>query len=226
MSADAGRVIGRYRLLREVARGDVAVVYLAQDPQQNRQVALKVLEVSPSMPKAAEMAQRFRREAAALARLAGHRHIAAMYDVGQAENVVYLAMEFIDGASLDRRLTGPLDPPLAARVAAAVASALDAAHGAGILHRDVKPANVLVARDGRIVLTDFALAAALAEQGSLTKAGTVIGTPAYLAPEIVRGGTASPATDQYALAALVYEMLSGQQPFRGENAMAVLRAHV
>lgn len=226
MSEGAGRLIGRYRLLRPIAERHAATVWLAHDTQQQRRVALKVLPIKPGTADAAELVQRFRREASALARLAQHPHVATISDVGQADDAVFLATEFIDGVSLDRRLTAPLDPALAVRIAAAVASALDAAHAAGILHRDVKPANVLIGHDGRIALTDFGFAAPTTEQGNLTKAGRVIGTTAYLAPEIIRGESASPASDQYGLGIVVYEMLTGQPPFRGANAMAVLRAHV
>lgn len=217
--------IGRYQLVREIARGKGSAVYLAFDPQQERQVALKVIQLPSKMPNVAEIVERFRREAAARC-LADHPNVAAILDAGCVENSLYLATEFVEGVSLDRRVGRPLDPAAVIRIVAAVAAALDAGHAAGIVHRDVQPAHILLGRDGRIVLTDFGTVGLLDGPNQLTKRGDILGSPAYLAPEVVLGKGYSPASDQYALAAVAFELLTGQPPFRGPTTIAVAHAHV
>jgi serine/threonine-protein kinase len=216
--------VGRYRVLREVGVGAFATVYRAYDVQHKRYVALKVLKAEHH--EESEMAQRFRREVAAALRLSGHPHIVSVYALGHVDRALYIAMEFIEGTSLTELMAGPADPDLAVRVVTAIASALDAAHSVGIIHRDVKPSNVMVARDGRIVLSDFGIAGLVASAEQVTMTGMLLGTPDYMAPELTTGAPASPASDQYALAVMAYELLVGQRPFSGVTPLALLYAHV
>lgn len=216
--------VGRYRVLREVGEGAFATVYRAYDTQHRRYVALKVLKAEHH--EESEMAQRFRREVAAALRLAGHPNIVNVYALGQFERALYIAMEFIEGTSLTDWLVEPVALEQVAKVIVAVAAALDAAHSVGIIHRDVKPSNVMVTRDGRVILSDFGIAGLLASAEQLTQSGSVMGTPEYLAPELINGAQASPASDQYALAVMTYELLTGRRPFGGATALAMLYAHV
>lgn len=216
--------VGRYRVLGEVGAGAFATVYRAYDVQHKRYVALKVLKEEHH--EESEMAQRVRREVAAALRLAGHPNIVSVYALGHVERALYIAMEFIDGSSLTEAVEGPAEPELVVRVATAVASALDAAHSVGIIHRDVKPSNVMLARDGRIVLSDFGIAGLMAGAEHMTATGILLGTPEYMAPELTTGSPASPASDQYALGVMIYKLLVGQGPFAGATPLALLYAHV
>ncbi|MBI4507599.1 MAG: serine/threonine protein kinase [Chloroflexi bacterium] len=224
MNIRPGMTVARYRILKEVGEGAFATVYRAYDAQHRRYVALKVLKSEHH--EESEMAQRFRREVAAALRLAGHPHIVNVFALGQLDRMLYIAMEFIEGASLTEWLVEPMALDLVAKSVAAVASGLDAAHSVGIIHRDVKPSNVMVTRDGRVVLSDFGIAGLVASAEQLTQFGSVMGTPEYLAPEMASGVQASPASDQYALAVMAFELLTGRRPFGGVSALAILYAHV
>jgi eukaryotic-like serine/threonine-protein kinase len=214
---------GRYRLRAFLAAGGMGAVWAAEDAVLGRQVAVKLLgEWLAGDPVAAE---RLRREARAAARLV-HPNVARVLDLGEEEGRPYLVMELLEGESLAARIarSGPLAPAEAARIAAAVADALHAAHRAGVVHRDVKPGNVFLTAGGDVKVLDFGIAAA-AWEGSLT-GGELIGTAAYLAPERALGRPATPAADVYALGVVLYEMLSGRPPFSGEDGLALASAQI
>lgn len=223
-----GQVVdGRYEVLSRVARGGMATVYRALDRRLEREVALKIMH--PHLADGAsgsDFVARFRREARAAARLT-HPGVVGVYDQGVDGETSYLTMEFVDGTSLRRRLTesGPLSVGEALTTAEAVLDALAVAHRSGVVHRDVKPENVLLATDGRVKVVDFGLARALTD-ASQTSTGTVLGTVAYLAPELVTHGTSDARTDVYAMGILLFEMLTGRQPFTGSTPIQVAYQHV
>jgi serine/threonine protein kinase len=218
------RVAG-YLLERLVGVGGMAVVYQARDERLGRVVALKLLVGDESLR------SRFVREARAVAAV-DHPHIIPVYAAGEADGLQYIAMRFVPGDTLQGviRADGALPPRRVAAFVSPVASALDAAHGAGLVHRDVKPGNVLVdARRGgpeHPYLTDFGIARAMMSAGTLTVAGQFLGTPEYAAPEQINGQPVDGRADQYALGCVAYEMLTGTGPFRRDSAWSVLYAHL
>jgi eukaryotic-like serine/threonine-protein kinase len=220
-----GRVLGgRYRLKRLLAVGGMGAVWAAEDAVLGREVAVKVLGEALAGDRRAAL--RLRREARAAGRLA-HPGIARVLDLGEDDaGRPYLVMELLHGESLAARLAraGPLAPAEAVRVVAAAADALEVAHRAGIVHRDVKPGNVFVTVGGDVKLLDFGIASAVNE-AALT-GGDLLGTAAYLAPERVLGHDATPAADVYALGVLLYELLAGRPPFAGDTGTALAMAHV
>lgn len=220
-------VDGRYEVQSRIARGGMATVYLAVDRRLDRDVALKVMH--PHLADGADgsdFVARFRREARSAARLT-HAGLVGVYDQGVDGDVSYLTMEYVDGETLRRRLreAGALAVGEALDIVEAVLDALAAAHRHGLVHRDIKPENVLLASDGRIKVADFGLARAVTEVTSTTT-GTVLGTVAYLGPELVTRGLSDPRTDVYACGILLYEMLTGRQPFTGETPVQVAFQHV
>lgn len=223
-----GRLVdGRYEVVSRIARGGMATVYLAVDRRLDRDVALKVMH--PHLAEGAggaDFEARFRREARAAARLT-HPGLVAVFDQGVDGETSYLTMEYVDGGNLRRRLgeQGALTVDDALRTTDAVLDALATAHRAGLVHRDIKPENVLLANDDRVKLADFGLARAVTEVTSTTT-GTVLGTVAYLAPELVVRGANDARTDVYACGVLLYEMLTGAQPFTGETPIQVAFQHV
>lgn len=223
-----GQVVdGRYEVLSRVARGGMATVYRALDRRLEREVALKIMHAHlADGASGSDFVARFRREARAAARLT-HPGVVAVYDQGVDGDTSYLTMEFVDGTSLRRRLadSGPLSVGEALATTEAVLDALAVAHRSGVVHRDVKPENVLLASDGRVKVVDFGLARALTD-ASQTSTGTVLGTVAYLAPELVTQGTSDTRTDVYAMGVLLFEMLTGRQPFTGTTPIQVAYQHV
>lgn len=223
-----GRLVdGRYEVLSRIARGGMATVYLAVDRRLDREVALKVMH--PHLAEGTsgdDFVARFRREARAAARLT-HPGLVGVLDQGVDGETSYLTMEYVDGVTLRRRLgeRGALGVGEALRIADAVLDALAAAHRVGLVHRDIKPENVLIASDQRIKLADFGLARAVTEV-TATTTGTVLGTVAYLAPELVVRGASDARTDVYACGVLLYEMLTGRQPFTGDTPIQVAFQHV
>jgi serine/threonine-protein kinase len=209
----------RYKLRDQLGAGGAAVVYRAEDLRLGRIVAVKVLR--PEFVGNPEQAARFENEARAAAALTAP-NVVDVYDYGRDAGTLFIVMQYIDGDDLKHviRARGPLRPQEAARIAAAVCNGLEAAHERGLIHRDVKPQNILIDRHGVVRITDFGVAKALAGPG-LTQAGTTYGTAAYLSPEQATGGPISPATDVYALGIVLYEMLCGQPPFGGDNVAAV-----
>ncbi|WP_282945014.1 Stk1 family PASTA domain-containing Ser/Thr kinase [Cellulomonas endometrii] len=220
-------VDGRYEVVSRIARGGMATVYLAVDRRLDRDVALKVMHPHLAEGGAgSDFVARFRREARAAARLT-HPGLVGVYDQGLDGDTSYLTMEYVDGVNLRRHLAerGSLTVGEALDVGEHVLDALAAAHRAGLVHRDVKPENVLMATDGRIKVADFGLARAVTEVTSTTT-GTVFGTVAYLAPELVVRGASDARTDVYAAGVLLYEMLTGAQPFTGETPIQIAFQHV
>jgi eukaryotic-like serine/threonine-protein kinase len=211
----------RYTIERELGRGGMATVYLAEDRKHRRSVALKVL--SPGVA-AALGAERFLREIEVAAGLQ-HPHILTVFDSGEAAGFLWFTMPYIEGETVRARLEreGRLPVADAIRIATEAARALDFAHQHGVLHRDVKPENLLLTTDGSTLVADFGIARATTEVGHLTETGMVLGTPAYMSPEQAAGDPALDArTDLYSLGAVLYEMLAGELPFTGPNAQALL----
>lgn len=223
MTVDAGRKLGRYVLSRKLGAGGMAEVWEAFDAGLHRHVAVKV--VRDEIAGEAEFRERFIREARLAAQLE-HPRILPIWDFGTEAGVTYLVMPLLPGGSLRERITGPLPPDEAVEALASIASALDYAHARGVLHRDVKPANVLVDASGSLLLADFGLAKNTAVSSELTAAGMVIGTPAYMAPEQAIGRPVDARADQYALGVLAFELLTGRTPFRSESPFAVLDKHL
>lgn len=220
--------LGRYQVEALIGRGGMAAVYRAFDPALERPVALKVLY--PQFLADADLVARFRREAVTAARL-DHPHIAPIYDVGEANGLVYLALKILPGPSLAELLQqqGRLPPAKVVALAEEIASALDEAHRHGIVHRDIKPGNVLFDARGRAMLTDFGIAKSLDSAG-LTETSVIVGTPDYIAPEQIDGrlapnGQIDGRADVYAFGALLYRTLTGQRPFGGTG-QAVLLAQL
>ncbi|UFU04822.1 Stk1 family PASTA domain-containing Ser/Thr kinase [Ruania halotolerans] len=220
-----GRLVdSRYEITARIARGGMATVYRALDRRLDRIVALKVMHAH--LAEGADVAARFRREARAAARLA-HPGVVGVFDQGSADDLNYLTMEFVDGTNLRTvlRRRGALPVGEALRLIEHVLSALAAAHHAGLVHRDVKPENILVAHTGEVKVADFGLARAVSE-ATAASTGSLLGTVAYLSPEIVTSGNADARADIYAVGAMLFEMLTGHQPFRGETPIQVAYQHV
>src|SRR4051812_44252997 len=217
----------RYEVLRRIARGGMAEVFLARDLLLDRPVALKVLfrefAVDPSF------VERFRREAQSAANLS-HPNIVGVYDSGESNGTYFIVMEYIEGRSLAQiiRDDGPLSPDRAADVATDVAAALGFAHRNGVVHRDVKPGNVLISPSGQVKVTDFGIARALGADpdSNLTQAGSVMGTATYFAPEQAQGLPLDPRSDLYSLGVVLYETVTGRAPFSGESPVAIAYKHV
>ena len=214
---------GRYRVLGRLGVGGMATVYLAEDSSLGRKVALKVM--AERYAEDGEFVERFRREAQAAARL-NHPNIIAVYDRGEADGRPYIAMEYLQGRTLKQviQAEGPLPPERAIAVAMQVLAGLRYAHEHGVVHRDVKPHNVLVGDDGRIKVTDFGIAHAGDPQ--MTEVGSIVGTAQYLSPEQARGRSVGPQTDIYSLGVVLYEMLAGRVPFEGDSSVAIAMQHV
>jgi predicted ATPase len=225
LSALQSQLGDRYAIERELARGGMATVYLASDRRHRRRVALKVIDGSVA---GSLGVGRFLREIEIAARLS-HPHIVPLYDSGDANGSVYYVMPFVAGESLRERLTrtGPLTLAEVARIAREVASALDYAHRQGVVHRDIKPENILLS-EGHAVVADFGIARAVAEASgsTLTQTGVFVGTPPYMSPEQATGDVVDGRADQYSLACVLYELISGSPPFMGPTAMAVVSQHV
>lgn len=223
-----GRLIdGRYEVRERVASGGMATVYLALDRRLERLVAVKVMHADlGSEAERQEFASRFRREAKASARLT-HPGMVRVYDQGTDGDISYLTMEYVDGENLRARLLHESTLPVgeALGIVESVLDALTAAHRQGLVHRDVKPENVLIDEDGRPKLADFGLARAVTEV-TATSTGTILGTVAYLGPELVANGTADSRTDVYATGILLFEALTGRQPFTAASAIEVAARHV
>lgn len=218
---------GRYHVVSRIARGGMATVYLATDRLLGRNVALKVMHPHLAEGHAGnDFVARFRREAMSAARLA-HPGLVAVFDQGQDGETSYLVMEYIKGFNLRKSLLerGPLPVGDALQTVEAVLEALAVAHAAGVIHRDIKPENVLVATDGTIKVADFGLARAMAEASS-TSTGTVLGSVAYLAPELVTYGASDARTDLYSVGVLLYELITGHQPFTGTTPLQIAYLHV
>ncbi|MFV0463238.1 MAG: PASTA domain-containing protein [Nostocoides sp.] len=218
-------VDGRYRVLRRLAEGGMAVVYLAVDLRLDREIALKMLY--PHLAADPQFVGRFRREAQSAARLS-HPHLVAVFDQFQDDGDQFLAMEYVPGTTMADvvRREGPMTARRAAGIILPVLDALGYAHGEGFLHRDVKPENVLIRRDGVVKVADFGLARTITSQTSTSATGVVLGTAAYLSPEQVEHGVADARSDVYAAGLLLFEALTGTKAFRGDNPIHVAYQHV
>src|SRR3954471_7980443 len=226
MADDEAKVYGgRYELHRKIARGGMADVYLARDSLLDRPVALKVL--FPEFATDRSFVERFRREAQAAANLS-HPNIVSVYDWGEEGGTYFIVMEYVEGRSLAQILRdeGPLLPDRAADIATDIAAALGFAHRNGVIHRDVKPGNVLISPLGQVKVTDFGIARAVTTQDNLTQTGTVMGTATYFSPEQARGESVDPRSDVYSLGVVLYELLTGEPPFTGDNPVSVAYKHV
>ncbi len=218
----AGKVVAGCKVLEGLGRGGMGVVYRARQPGLNRDVALKMILAGAHASPAATA--RFRAEAEAVARLQ-HPNIVQVFRLGEHDGLPYLVLEYVPGGTLARALDGtPMPPRRAAETAEVLARAMHHAHGQGVVHRDLKPGNVLLAADGTPKVADFGLAKLLEGGEPLTPTGDVVGTPSYMAPEQAGGpARVGPAADVYALGAILYEMLTGRPPFRAETAQETLR---
>nr|MBA3422886.1 serine/threonine protein kinase [Thermoleophilaceae bacterium] len=219
MTSPAGtlRFADRYRVLRRLGSGGMATVFQAEDERLGRQVAVKRLHAySPE-----DMALRFDREARLGASL-NHPNLVAVYDTLTDPEGVLIVMEYVDGPTLAQALgDGALEPERAAEVLGGAAAALDYAHSHGIVHRDVKPANVLLGEDGNAKLADLGIAFAVERATHITRTGTVLGTPSYMAPEQLEGRDVGPAVDVYALGAVAFEALSGHKARTGSSPVEI-----
>jgi beta-lactam-binding protein with PASTA domain/predicted Ser/Thr protein kinase len=214
---------GRYRILRRIGSGGMADVYLAEDQELGRKVAIKILNDRHAGDE--QFVERFRREAKNAASLS-HANIVSIYDRGEAEGTYYIAMEHIDGRSLKELIVsrGPAPVPVAIEYARSILQALRFAHKRGIVHRDIKPHNVLDDGDGRVKVTDFGIARAGASQ--MTEAGSIVGTAQYLSPEQARGAPVDARSDLYSLGIVLYELLTGKVPFSGDSPVEIAMKHL
>ncbi|HEV2061377.1 MAG TPA: serine/threonine-protein kinase, partial [Solirubrobacteraceae bacterium] len=215
----------RYRVLRRIATGGMATVWAAQDEVLGREVAVKVL--APHVGADPVSRRRFEREARTAARVGDHPNVVTIYDIGEHDDNAFIVMELYRGGTIAGRLRDGKSVPRtqALEWLAQAAAGLDYAHGRGVVHRDVKPANLLLDEGGRLAVGDFGIAR-LADESPLTQVGTVLGTAAYLSPEQATGEGATPASDRYSLGCVAFELLTGRRPFTGEHAAAQARQHV
>jgi beta-lactam-binding protein with PASTA domain/tRNA A-37 threonylcarbamoyl transferase component Bud32 len=214
---------GRYRVIRRLGSGGMANVYLAEDEELGRRVAIKVLDEKHANDE--QFVERFRREAKNAASLS-HPNIVSIYDRGEAEGTYYIAMEYIEGQTLKELIVsrGPLPVERAVSYARQILGAVRFAHRKGIVHRDIKPHNVLVDTDGRLKVTDFGIARAGASQ--MTEAGSIIGTAQYLSPEQARGAPVDQRSDLYSVGIVLHEMLTGSVPFTGDTPVEIAMKHI
>jgi len=215
----------RYELADRIGSGGMGTVWRAHDTLLGRDVAVKLLH--EGLASDAAFAERFRREARAAAKLA-HPNIAAVYDTGEHDGIPFIVMELVDGSSLHARIRrdGPLTVRDTVRIARAVLAALGHAHAKGLVHRDMKPGNVLISRSGDIKVVDFGIAKGVGEGTSVTRTGALMGTAAYLSPEQVDGHQATARSDLYALGCLIFAALAAAPPYEGDSAVAVAMRHL
>ncbi len=216
--------LGEYEIIGELGRGGMATVFLAHELALDRKVAIKVM--APALLASPGMAERFKREARLAANLS-HPNILPIFSVRETDRLVFFVMKCLMGRPLDAVLkeTGPLPIPTVQVILAQVAAGLAHAHRRGVVHRDVKPGNIMVDDDGGVVVTDFGIAKA-AESDGLTATGSTIGTPAYMSPEQCSGQVLTTAADQYSLGAVAYELLTGKVPFAADSAIGLMYHHV
>jgi serine/threonine-protein kinase len=213
--------LGRYRILGELGRGSMGVVYRADDPMLNRTVAIKTINMVADAEDRAEYEKRFYQEAKAAGGLS-HPNVVTIYDIGHAGDVVYMAMEYIEGTELrDLLLRGRLDAATAVDIAAQVAEGLAYAHMRGVVHRDVKPANIMVPRDGPAKIMDFGIARMRASEVK-TQTGMLLGSPKYMSPEQLLGGAVDQRCDIFSLGVVLYEALTGAPPFSGSDITQIM----
>ncbi len=228
MSDLVGKSLGRYHILEPLGEGGMAIVYKAYDMRLESEVAVKVIRIERLAPEILQRAmKRFEREAKALAQLT-HPNLVKVLDYGEFENQPYLVMPYLPGGTLKQKMNGrPMPWQEAARLLIPIARALDYAHKRGMIHRDVKPSNILITESGEPMLTDFGVAKIIDEEATLDLTGTsaAVGTPEYMAPEQVTSKTVDQRADIYALGIVFYEMVTGRRPFQADTPMAVLFKH-
>src|ERR687884_30623 len=214
---------GRYRIVRKLGAGGMADVYLAEDQELGRRVAIKILNDRHAADDS--FVERFRREAKNAAGLS-HPNIVSIYDRGEAEGTYYIAMEYLDGRSLKELIVGRGPAPVSVAIdyARQILAAVRFAHRHGIVHRDIKPHNVLVDGEGRVKVTDFGIARAGASQ--MTEAGSIVGTAQYLSPEQAKGTAVDQRSDIYSVGVVLYELLTGKVPFTGDTAVEIAMRHL
>lgn len=215
---------GRYEILTRIGGGGMALVYKAHDVLLNRKVAVKVLR--QQFVHDEEFIRRFRREAQSAAALS-HPNVVSIYDVGQEEDTHYIVMEYIEGHNLNEIIQerAPLQPDEAVRIAMQIADALDHAHQNHIIHRDIKPHNILIGKNGRVKVTDFGIARAVTSS-TITQTGSVIGSVHYFSPEHAKGINTGEKSDLYSLGIVLYQMLTAKLPFLGESPISVALKHL
>jgi eukaryotic-like serine/threonine-protein kinase len=220
-----GAFIRGYRRIRQVAAGARADIYLAEREPTGERVALKVVRDEPEgQGEAPDSFLRFLQEYEIAQRIR-HPGIVRLFDLGVSDEHAWLVMEYFPRGDLRRRMKRPVAPRRAVRVAAAIARALDALHAGGVVHRDLKPGNVMLREDGSIALIDFGLSKDAAQRLDLTERGLIFGTPHYMSPEQGHGEPTDARSDLYSLGVILYEMLTGGKPYRAENPMAVIYKH-
>jgi len=225
MKSLLNRTLGGYSLVEELGRGGMATVYKAYQPRLERWVAVKVLDPAYTADDS-DALDRFRREARAIAGLR-HPNVLTVYDYGEEDSMAYIVMEYVEGGTLTDRLRGePFKPQRAVEISMGVGRALAYAHDRGIIHRDVKPANILLPREDWPLLADFGLVKLQQARRALTQAGMILGTPHYTSPEQALGDATDHRADIYALGVVLFEMLTGRLPFEAEKAFDVLVMHV
>ena len=220
-----GTEIAGYRIERLLGRGGMSVVYLAHDPRLDRRVALKL--IAPELAEDGRFRERFLRESQLAASL-DHPNVIPIFEAGEADGSLFIAMRYVEGTDLAKRLAqrGWLDPAEAVSIVERVADALDAAHKRGLVHRDVEPGNLLISGEGHVYLSDFGLTRSVEEGAALTETGQVVGTLDYVAPEQIQNQEVSARADVYSLACVLFQALTGEVPFRGDSGVGVIYAHL
>jgi hypothetical protein len=217
------RTLGRYRIIEELGRGNMGCVYVAHDPEIDRQVAIKTIRSLAEIPvhERQEARERFLREARSIGRLQ-HPGIITVYDVGEADDQLYLAMELLQGTTLDHFCSADnlLPVKTVIEMVAGIGEALDYAHAQGIIHRDIKPANLMRVGDTSVKIMDFGLARP--SEAQLTQDGTLLGTPSYMSPEQIRGAELDGRSDLFSLGVVLFELLTGERPTKGESVSAII----
>ena len=210
----------RYEILQILGKGGMGAVYKARDVELDRMVALKVIR--PELASDPEILQRFKQEII-LARDVTHRNVIRIFDLGQAEGIKFLSMEYVDGKDLTAILKekGPFPVEEAVEIMEQVCFALEEAHEAGVVHRDLKPQNIMIGPDGRVVVMDFGIARSVQVSG-MTQTGSVLGTPDYMSPEQVKGQQADARSDLFALGVIFFELVTGEKPYKGDSPMATM----
>jgi serine/threonine protein kinase len=212
-----------YKVKRTIGKGGMGTVYLATQESLQRDVVLKTL--NPQDAESTEFKERFLNEGRIIASLR-HPHIITIFDIQATDDLYYIAMEYVDGGDLKSRLDGPLPPHVCLELIHKIGGALELAHSQGIIHRDVKPANILFRRDGTPLLSDFGIAKQEAVDTELTSTGTILGSPFYMSPEQSEGRVVDGRTDIYNLGVIFYETLTGQRPYDGDSAIKIIMQHL
>src|SRR5438309_5155372 len=223
MNTLVGRSLGQFRVVERIGSGGMATVFKAYQPTLDRYVAIKVLPAYHARDPV--FVKRFVQEARSVAKLA-HPNIVQIHDFGDQDNITYIVMEYVDGGTLKDRLKRPLPVPEAVDYIIQAAEGLDCAHRNGIIHRDVKPANMLVRRDGHLLLSDFGIAKILEGTTNLTRVGTGIGTPQYMSPEQGTGQMVDRRSDIYSLGIVLYHALTGRVPFTVDSPLSITVIHL